>query len=333
MRFSFSLVLAAIACGLAPVVVAADEPASVRDGYRRPAEIPFPPGNPYSLEKAALGKALFFEPRLSLDENLNCGSCHNPSFGWEARNTLVPTTADPKSTRHAPTILDISWSHSLYWDGRAPPVEKQAKGPIQGFMHLPLPQAVARLRAIPEYLARFQRIFPTDGVTVETISAALAVYERTVVSSWAPFDSWVEGDEAAIPTSAKRGFALFTGTGRCSGCHSGWRFTDDRFHDIGIARADIGRGALEPDNPFAQYAFKTPTLRDVTQRSPYMHDGQTATLEDVIRHNIVGGIDRPSRSPMMGPIAFTAEQSADLVAFLKSLTGTTQVVTLPVLPN
>lgn len=327
-------VTALVGCLLFPPPgVDAGEANLTRDDFHRPTEIPFPPDNPYSLEKAALGKALFFEPRLSLHGNLNCGSCHNPSFGWEARNTLLATTADPKSTRHAPTILDLSWAHPLYWDGRALTVEKQAKGPIQGFMSLPLPEAVARLRAIPEYKLRFERIFRGEGVTVETISAAISVYERTVVSAWAPFDSWVEGDETAISPGAKRGFALFTGKAGCSGCHEGWRFTDDRFHDVGTSQTDIGRGALEPNNPLAQYAFKTPSLRDLTQRSPYMHDGQDATLEDVVRHYIGGGIDRPSRSPLMKPIASTDEDAADIVAFLKTLTGSTQVVTLPVLPN
>ena len=168
---------------------------------------------------------------------------------------------------------------------------------------------------------------------METISAAIAVYERTVVSAWAPFDSWAEGDERAISPNAKRGFALFTGKARCSACHTGWRFTDDRLHDVGTSQADIGRGAVEPNSPFAQYAFKTPSLRDLTQRSPYMHDGQAATLEEVVRHNLAGGIDRPSRSPMMGPISLTPEEIADIVAFLKTLTGSTQVVTLPVLPD
>ena len=309
------------------------DPYVAREASRRPTEIPFPPGNPYTLEKASLGKALFFEPRLSRDETLNCGSCHNPSFGWEARNTLIATTADPKSTRHAPTILDLSWSHSLYWDGRAPNVEKQANKPVAGFMSLPLPQAVARLEAVPEYRARFDRIFPGIGVTPETIAAALAVYERTVVSTWAPFDAWVEGDESAISPEAKRGFGLFTGKAKCSGCHTGWRFTDDQFHDVGTSRTDIGRGAQEPNNPLAQYAFKTPSLRDLTQRSPYMHDGQDATLEDVIHHVAAGGIDRPSRSPLMHPASLSVTETADLVAFLKTLTGSTQVVTLPVLPN
>ena len=200
-------------------------------------------------------------------------------------------------------------------------------------MNLPLDQAVARLRAVPGYRVRFDRIFPGQGVTADTIVAAIATFERTVVSSYAPFDAWVDGDEAAISPEAKRGFGLFTGAAGCSGCHSGWNFTDNRFHDIGTARSDLGRGALEPGNPLAQYAFKTPSLRDAAQRSPYMHNGMYASLDAVVAHYVGGGIDRPSRSPLMRPVSLNPSEFRDLVTFLGTLTGAKQAVTLPVLPN
>lgn len=306
-----------------------------RENYRRPAEIPFPASNPYTPDKAALGKALFFEPRLSGAENMNCASCHNPSFGWETRNKTSVGSQNTKLSRHAPTILDTAWSHSFFWDGRAPTAEAQAKGPIEApaEMNLPLEQAVARLSAIPEYKARFTRIFPQEGITGDTIVAAIATYERTVVSSYAPFDAWVDGDEAAITDQAKRGFDLFTSKAHCFRCHVGARFTDDKFHDIGTTETDIGRAAIEPGDPLAKFAFKTPSLRDTEQRSPYMHAGQIATLEEVVVHYVGGGLARPSRSPLMGPVPLTPGEAADLVAFLKTLTGSKQIVTLPVLPN
>ena len=308
---------------------------SLRDGYRRPTEIPFPASNPYTPEKAALGKALFFEPRLSGAENMTCSSCHNPSFGWEARTETSVGAQNTRLPRHAPTVLDTAWVRPFFWDGRAPSPEEQAKGPIQApaEMNLPLDQAVARLRAVPGYRARFDRIFPGQGVTADTIVAAIATFERTVVSSYAPFDAWVDGDDEAISPAAKRGFALFTGPAGCSGCHSGWNFTDNRFHDIGTSTSDLGRGALEPDNPLARYAFKTPSLRDTAQRSPYMHNGMFPTLDAVVAHYVGGGIDRPSRSPLMRPVALNPSEFRDLVAFLGTLTGAKQAVTLPVLPN
>ncbi len=314
----------------------AENPAfAERAKFSRPDTIPFPASNPYTPEKAALGKALFFEPRLSGAENMTCASCHNPSFGWEARNKTAVGAQNTRLPRHAPTILDVAWVQPFYWDGRAATAEEQAKGPIQNpmEMNLPLTQAAERLEAVPGYKARFARVFPGVGITPETIVAAIATYERTVASSDAPFDAWVNGDENAISPSAKRGFVLFTTKAQCATCHSGWNFTDNRFHDTGTTDHDVGRGAIEPTNPLARFAFKTPSLRDTALRSPYMHAGQYATLEDVVAHYIEGGIDRPSRSPLMTPLALSAQEASDLVAFMTSLTGTKQAFTLPILPN
>ena len=306
-----------------------------RVAFRRPNEIPFPASNPYTPAKAALGKALFFEPRLSGAENMTCASCHNPSFGWEARNKTAVGAQNTRLPRHAPTILDVAWVHPFFWDGRAPTAEAQAVSPIQNpaEMNLPLAQAAARLKAIPEYDERFRKVFPHAGVTPDTIAAALATYERTVVSGYAPFDAWIDGDEAAIPDAAKRGFVLFNTKAACAACHTGWNLTDNGFHDTGTTTTDIGRAQWDLDDPFARFAFKTPSLRDTAQRSPYMHAGQFATLEEVVAHYVEGGIDRPSRSPLMRPVDLTAEEQHDLVEFLKTLTGSKQAVVLPILPN
>ncbi|MDX2201110.1 MAG: cytochrome c peroxidase [Hyphomicrobiaceae bacterium] len=303
--------------------------------YVRPAEIPFPASNPYTPEKAALGKALYFEPRLSGAENMTCASCHNPSFGWESPNQTAIGAQNTRLARQAPTILNVAWVHPFFWDGRAATAEAQATGPIEAAveMNLPLPTAVKRLKDIPDYKSWFERAFPGRGVAPDTIAEAIATYERTVVSSYAPFDAWIDGDETAISAQAKRGFVLFNGKGKCADCHSGWNFTDNKFHDIGTTVTDVGRGKYEPSNAKAQYAFKTPTLRDTAQRAPYMHAGQLATLEDVMAHYVVGGIARPSRSPLMVPVPLSKEDVSDVIAFLKSLTGAKQVVAMPVLPN
>lgn len=315
--------------------LAADELQALKSTYRRPAEIPFPASNPYTPEKAALGKALYFDPRLSGAENMTCASCHNPSFGWEAPNKTSVGAQNTRLDRQAPTILNLAWAHPFFWDGRADSAEEQAKGPIEApvEMNLPLTEAVKRLNRIPDYKAWFAKVFPGKGITPDTIVAAIATYERTVVSSYAPFDAWIDGDHKAISESAKRGFVLFNGKAKCAACHSGWNFTDNKFHDIGTTTTDIGRGKLEPGNPKAKFAFKTPTLRDTAQRAPYMHAGQFDTLQEVMVHYVVGGIDRPSRSPLMGPVALNQQEVDDVVEFLKSLTGSKQVVTLPVLPN
>jgi cytochrome c peroxidase len=328
-----AVTIAALLAGMA--ASSAGDIAALKEGYKRPTAVPFPPSNPYTLEKAALGKALFFDPRLSGFENMNCASCHNPSFGWEVP---VKTPVGAQNThlgRQAPTVLNAAWREPFFWDGRAPTAEEQAKGPIQapGEMNLPLDVAVTRLSGIPGYKSWFDKVFPQKGITPDTIVAAIATFERTVVASYAPFDKWIDGDESAISESAKRGFALFNGQAQCSGCHSGWEFSDNAFHDIGTTVTDEGRAKIDPSDPKAMYAFKTPSLRDIAQRAPYMHAGQLATLEDVMIHYLAGGIDRPSRSPLMSAIDLNDKDVDDLVAFMATLTGEKQVVTLPVLPN
>jgi cytochrome c peroxidase len=314
---------------------AASLAAEHKSEFRRPDTIPFPADNPYTPEKAALGKALYFDPRLSGAENMNCATCHNPSFGWEAPGKTAVGAQNTHLARKGPTILNVAWVHPFFWDGRAASPEEQAKGPIQAAaeMNLPLTEAVKRLESVPDYRSWFARVFPGQGVTGENITRAIATYERTVVASYAPFDRWVDGDETAISDQAKRGFALFTGKAQCVACHTGWNFSDNQFHDIGTSLVDIGRGKLEPDNPMAQYAFKTPSLRDAAQRAPYMHNGEFATLSAVLDHYAGGGVDRPSLSPLIKRMAISEAEKAELISFLQTLTGSRQVVALPVLPN
>lgn len=318
-----------------PPTANAQDLAGLKSAYKRPVEIPFPPGNPYTPEKAALGKALFFEPRLSGAENMNCATCHNPSFGWEGASKTAIGAQNTRLARQAPTVLNAAWIHPFFWDGRAETAEEQASGPIQAAveMNMPMPELVERLKAIPGYDDWFAKIFPGEGITADSICAAIATFERTVVASYAPFDAWVDGEESAISENAKRGFKLFVGKGNCAACHSGWNFTDNKFHDIGTTETDIGRAKLDAKDAKAMYAFKTPSLRDTAQRAPYMHNGEFATLEAVMVHYVSGGVDRPSRSPHMKPVDLSADEIADVIAFMKSLTGSKQVVTLPILPN
>ena len=168
---------------------------------------------------------------------------------------------------------------------------------------------------------KINKALPNAAITLDTIAQALAAFERTLEPGRAAFDRWIEGDEQAISESAKRGFVLFNGKANCFACHGGWRFTDDRFHDIGVATTDRGRGRDVKDDELMQFAFKTPTLRSVALRPPFMHDGSVPSLYDVMRLYEKGGIDRPSRSPMMLPLTMTEQERLDLVAFLETLTG------------
>ncbi len=187
------------------------------------------------------------------------------------------------------------------WDGRKNSLEDQASGPMStpAEMGGTLDMVVARVAAVPAYHHAFRTAFGTDEVTFPRIAQAIATFERTEVSNKAPFDRWIDGDESAISESANRGFLLFNNKANCAACHSGWRLTDDGFHDIGLPSADPGRGAQVPGVPALQHAFKTPTLRNVAERGPYMHDGSIATLHDVVVHYDTGFVQRESLSPEM----------------------------------
>jgi cytochrome c peroxidase len=198
---------------------------------------------------------------------------------------------------------------------------------------MPIEQLMVRLQSIAEYKPLFAAAFPNEAMSAKTLAKAIATFERTVVSERAPFDLWIEGNEKAISEEAKRGFALFNTKAQCSSCHEGWSFTNEGFQDIGLPSEDIGRGKFLPDVVKMQHAFKTPGLREIARRSPYMHDGSIATLEQVVDHYDAGGVDRPSRSDLMKPLGLTAQEKADLVAFLKTLTSDLDPTTVPAIPR
>jgi cytochrome c peroxidase len=303
--------------------------------FQRPATIPFPKDNPYTPEKVSLGKKLYFDTRLSVTSAQSCGSCHSPSYGWGDGLALGVGHGMQKLGRHSPTIVNAAWSNIFMWDGRLPTLEDQALGPIQspGEMNMPLEELMKRLVQIPEYKPLFASAFPEEPMSVKTLAKAIATYERTVVSERAPFDAWIEGDEKAISENAKRGFVVFNGKAQCASCHEGWNFTNEGFQDIGLPSDDVGRGKYLPGVVKMQHAFKTPSLREIARRSPYMHDGSLATLEEIIEHYDRGGVDRPSRSDLMKPLGLTAQEKSDLVAYLNTLNSNLTPTAAPVLPR
>jgi cytochrome c peroxidase len=303
--------------------------------YQRPTALKFPADNPYTPEKAALGKNLFFDSRLSAANLLSCSSCHNPAFSW--------SDGQPKGIGHgmnvlgrrSPSILDAGFGAIFMWDGRAGSLEEQALGPIQAAveMNLPLEVLIGRLGETKEYTSIFAKVFPGEGITPQAIGKAIATYERMVASGRAPFDDWIDGDEKAISEAAKKGFTLFNGKARCSSCHSEWRFTDDSFHDTGLPSNDVGRGKFLPDVIKMQYAFKTPGLRDVARRPAFMHDGSLRTIRAVIDHYNDGGIERASRADAVVPLGLSAQEKDDLIAFLETLSGSNSITVIPQLPR
>ncbi|HEY1310801.1 MAG TPA: cytochrome c peroxidase [Pseudolabrys sp.] len=304
--------------------------------YRRPAEIPFPQSDPYSEAKSKLGRILFFDPILSGSQVRSCASCHNPALSWGDGQARAIGEKQVRLPLRSPTLLNVAWVPKLGWDGHFRDLEAVAFGPITAADNMNLPEKVLveRLSAIQGYRNAFDAAFGDGPITKRKIELALATYERSIVSSEAPFDRWIKGDESAIDAAAKRGFDLFNGKARCASCHSGWAFTDSSFHDIGTAKADdVGRGRLFPTSIKLRHAFKTPTLRDVARRAPYMHDGSIATLEAVIDLYDRGGIARPSRAEQIYPLGLSRQEKADLIAFLHTLNGATESVSVSTLPR
>jgi cytochrome c peroxidase len=298
--------------------------ATKRD-YQRPAARPVE--NQALIE---LGRALFFDTRISASGKTSCASCHFPELGYVVTDAHPRNDSGKGTSRKSQPLIGLGHAGKALvgWDGRSATLEAQAKASMAtGSMSMretdtPVKVEVIeeRVRSAPDYAAKFNAALPGRPIDVDTIALALAAFERTLEPGIAPFDRWVAGDEKAIPDSAKRGFSLFTGKAGCAACHNGWRFTDDQFHDIGTTTTDQGRGK-ETKDPALNFAFKTPTLRSVALRAPFMHNASIATLADVVRHYEKGGIDRPSRSPMLVPIQLTEQERLDLVAFIETLTG------------
>jgi len=302
------------------------------------AAVPAPSTNLQYKAKVDLGKWLYFDGRLSKNNQISCAFCHLPSAGF----------ADPRQTsigidgkfggRHAPTVFNTAFNSSLFWDGRAGSLEEQVLGPIQnpsemGETH---ENVVEKLRKIKGYQEQFRLVFGND-VSLQGIANAIAAYERTIISTNSPFDQFVLGDKKAMDDAAIRGLALFKGKARCILCHNGSNFTDYKFHNLGIPQVgpqeeDLGRYYVtqaERDKG----AFKTPTLRSISETAPYMHDGAFKTLEEVINFLDQGGGPNPDLSPLMMPLGLTDDEKSDLLAFLKALTGETIPFEFPALPE
>ena len=311
--------------------------AEVKSEYVRPDEVPTPEDNLYTKMKDSLGKKLFFDPRLSGSNFISCATCHNPALGWE--DGMAKGTGDgmKKLDRHTPTVLNTAYGDIFMWDGREETLESQALGPIgsTGEMNQPIEALLEELRAIDGYQVLFKMAFPEEDAPVinkDTLGKAIATYERTIISGEAPFDRWIAGDEKAISKEAKLGFKVFNTKAKCNACHSGWNFSDDSFHDIGLKSEDPGRGKITGlDN--LQNAFKTPGLRDIVQRAPYMHDGSLSTLREVVEHYNSGAVDRKTVSADVNNLGLTEKEVTAVVAFLETLTGKNEPVIIPVLPQ
>src|SRR5437899_4972748 len=324
-------------------------------------ELAVPAGSEPTPEKAALGEKLFNDKRISVNDKVSCATCHDPDKGFVDHKPLAEGVAAPakRTQRNSPTVLNAMFNAVQFWDGRAPSLEEQAKLPILNPVEMGEKSAddvVAKLRGIAEYRTAFQQVFGHE-LTYDDLAAAIAAFERTQYAGDSPFDRFVAGDDKAIDDSAKRGWGLFNGKGRCNACHAfstvSPLFSDQKFHNIGIAahktdfiglarkataivrsgdlkqidelaiqtnRSELGRFLVtRSSNDIG--AFKTPGLRNIAITSPYMHDGSFATLWDVMDHYNKGGIPNPNLDGGMQRLGLTEAEIDDLVAFMFALTS------------
>ncbi len=303
-------------------------------------EVPHPKDNKPNAARVALGKMLFFDPRLSGDGNMACSTCHSPLFGWSDGLRTAKGFKSKLLGRASPTVTNTAFNSLQMWDGRKKSLEDQATGPMLSSdeMNINMGSAINFLKSTSRYVDAFSAAYPGEGVTEKTLAKAIASFERTVISNNSPFDHWIKGDASAMTAQQVKGFTLFLDPqkGNCEVCHSAPNFTDDGFHNIGLKsygmeNPDMGRYAIKPINAL-KGAFKTPTLRDVAYTAPYFHDGSAANLSEVVEHYALGGVVENHLSPNMKKLTLTVDEKAAIVAFLEALSSPQTPFVLPILP-
>ena len=299
--------------------------------------VPVPSDNPQTDAKIRLGAQLYFDGRLSADGTISCATCHDPKTAWVNHNPTDTGIRGQVGGRNSGTIIDSAYMKFQFWDGRAGSLEEQALGPIHNPIEMgeTLENVVRKLNVIPGYKAQFQTVFGTD-VTADGIAKAIASFERTVISGPSPYDRWLAGERDAMSAEAVRGMKLFNGKGHCVACHSGPTFSDQSFHNLGVAmdkpKPDLGREA-HTKNAKDRGKFKTPGLRNIAQTFPYLHDGSAKTLLEVVELYDRGGVKNANLDPLVFPLHLTSAEKRELVAFMEALSGTLPDIKPPSLPE
>jgi cytochrome c peroxidase len=352
-----------LAAGALIGALAAAHAAAAQDAAALGLPVAAPRADALLAERAALGRKLFMDRRLSRNGTMSCGMCHVPEQGFAAVEMAKAVGIEGRSLRrNAPTVLNAAFHRFLFHDGRETSLEAQAWRPLLAADEMgndTRAAVVARIAALPDYADLFERAFPRQGLATETVAAALADYQRTLVSGGSRFDRWFYGGESgALTAEEQRGFALFAGRAHCVSCHTFGSyhalFTDHSFHNTGLGWARAARqgevtvplasgvetrvsvqavaelfgaepadqGRFEVTGREAdRFAYRTPSLRNVALTSPYMHDGSLPTLEAVVDFYDRGGIDNPGKDPLVYALELDAAEKRALVSFLRTLTG------------
>lgn len=282
---------------------------------------PLPQDHAPTAEQIALGRLLFHDPRLAADGTTTCTSCHLPLRGLSGDEPHSQTAAGKPNLRRAPALVNLAWHRELGWDGRGAVRSEFLASHVAGQLGQPLERGLQRILGSATYVAHFRRA-DSGGDAADTATGALWAYVATRYSGGAPWDRYEAGDTTAVPSHAVDGYKLFNQRAQCASCHTPPLYTDLAFHRLGlIGSPDEGRGLVDPTQAGA---FKTPTLRSVSERAPLFHDGSAATLEDAVGWHLGGGrgqnADPTVIDPALPVIVLTPEERAALNAFLQALT-------------
>ena len=315
-----------------------------------------PSDNPITSEKIELGRLLFFDRRLSRDGTVACADCHTPAQTFTDGKPVATGISKQKGKRSAPALINRAFATHQFWDGRAASLEEQAKGPMLDPLEMgnrSLEDIVAGLRKVEGYRKLFNEAFDTEDFTIDHVAKAIATFERTLLSGNSPVDRYLRGEKSALSPAAERGGKLFNGRARCFMCHTGSNFTDEQFHTLGSAydgsEADFGLYHVTRQERDKR-KFKTPTLREIANTAPFMHDGRFKSLEEVVDFYSRGGLaegcaTNANTGPLgnlgvrlpgvlqgianlgtnppteLEPLNLSKSEKRDLVQFLKSLSG------------
>lgn len=315
--------------------------------------LPFSADNPYSAEKEQLGKALFFDPRLSGSNQIACASCHDPELGWCDSRTRSFGHDRQLGTRNAMSILNVAYAESLFWDGRARSLEEQAQMPIQDKREMSehMDLAAGKISKIKGYEILFEKAFGDKSVSKDRIAKAIATFERSIKSRPSKFDQFISGKSEGYTDDELMGLHLFRTKAQCINCHNSGYFSNNQFENIGTSLMggkgeDVGRYRVTK-NPKDAGKFRVPGLREVSRTGPWMHNGSVKTLTEVIgfysrgnpeyaqkRSTVYEGVALKSeKSGMIRMLELSDQEIAQLEAFLKTLSSGAENVDVPDLPQ
>jgi len=312
-----ALVLTGIGCGKKAVVSEAVDPDALQMFAPLPKEVP-PASGSLTEQQINLGRMLYYETRLSVEQKTSCNTCHQlDKYGVDGEPTSEGHKGQ-RGTRNSPTVYNAAGHVAQFWDGRAPTVEEQAKGPVTNPVEMAMPNektVTAVLKSMPEYVKAFKAAFPKDKdpVTFQNMATAIGAFERKLItpSRW---DKFLQGDQTALTAAEKAGFNAFITAG-CQTCHSGALLGATMYQRLGVIKpypdqADQGRFQLTKSEA-DKMVFKVPSLRNIEKTGPYFHDGKVGTIEDAVARMSEYQVGKK----------LTPEQIQSIVTWLKSLTG------------